>query len=45
MIRVLLSAFAGLLIAAAPAPAAQDDYPPLPKPGAPKPYQVPASET
>ena len=45
MIRILLSAFAGLLIAAAPAAAAQDDYPPLPKPGAPKPYKVPASET
>ena len=44
MIRILLSALAGVLIAATPA-AAQDDYPPLPKPGAPKPYQVPASET
>ena len=44
MIRFLLSALAGVLLAAAPA-AAQDDYPPLPKPGAPKPYQVPASET
>jgi predicted Zn-dependent peptidase len=44
MIRFLLSALAGVLIAATPA-AAQDDYPPLPKPGAPKPYQVPASET
>jgi len=44
MIRILLSALAGTLIAAAPA-AAQDNYPPLPKPGAPKPYQVPASET
>jgi len=44
MIRILLSAVAGVLIAAAPA-AAQDNYPPLPKPGAPKPYQVPASET
>jgi predicted Zn-dependent peptidase len=45
MIRILLSALAGVLVAAAPAAAAQDDYPPLPKPGAPKPYQVPASET
>ena len=45
MIRIILSALAGVLIAAAPAVAAQDDYPPLPKPGAPKPYQVPASET
>jgi predicted Zn-dependent peptidase len=45
MIRVLLSALAGVLVAAAPAAAAQNDYPPLPKPGAPKAYQVPASET
>ena len=45
MIRILLSALAGALMAAAPAAAAQDNYPPLPKPGAPKPYRVPASET
>ena len=44
MIRFILGALAGALIVAAPA-AAQDDYPPLPKPGAPKPYQVPASES
>jgi len=44
MIRILLSALAGTLIVAAPA-TAQDNYPPQPKPGAPKPYQVPASET
>ena len=44
MIRIILTAVAGVLIASAPA-AAQDNYPPLPKPGAPKPYQVPASET
>ena len=43
MIRLFLSATAGILLAAAPA--AAQDYPPLPKPGAPKPYQVPASET
>ena len=45
MIRILLSVLAGVFITATPAAAAQDDYPPLPKPGAPKPYQVPASET
>ena len=45
MTRTLLSAIAGILIAAAPASAAQDNYPPLPKPGPPKAYQVPASET
>ena len=44
MIRVILSALAGALIAAAPA-AAQHSYPPLPKPGPTRPYQVPASET
>ena len=45
MIRILLSALAGTaLIAAAPA-SNQENYPPQPKPGAPKPYQVPASET
>jgi predicted Zn-dependent peptidase len=45
MTRFILSALAGALIAVAPAAAAQDNYPPLPRPGAPKPYQVPASET
>ena len=45
MIRIVLSAVAGVLVAAAPASGAQSDYPPLPKPGAPKPYQVPVSET
>jgi len=43
MIRIILSALAGVLAATTPATA--QDYPPLPKPGAPKPYQVPASET
>ena len=37
MIRILLSVLAGVFISATPAAAAQDDYPPLPKPGAPKP--------
>jgi predicted Zn-dependent peptidase len=43
MNRVLFSAVACVLLAAPPA-AAQSDYPPLPTPGTPKPYQVPASE-
>ncbi len=43
MIRTFLGILAGVLIAATPA--AAQDYPPLPKPGTPKPYQVPPSET
>ena len=46
MIRILLSALAALSLAAAPAAAAaQDDFPPMPKAGAPKPFAVPAAVT
>lgn len=45
MIRTLLSTLVGILIAAAPAAAAQADFPPLPAAGSPKPFTVPPSET
>src|ERR1044072_8984674 len=44
MNRALSGPFAAVPLAAPPG-AAERDYPPLPTPGTPKPYQVPASET
>ena len=45
MIRRLFTAFAAALLAALPAGAMAQDYPPQPPLGTPKPFAVPASET
>ena len=44
MMRALFATAAGLMLAAA-APAPSDDYPPMPKAGPPKAFEVPASES